>query len=80
MTIQEFTQSYCAPQNAEHKPRTIDLQNQVADMLNSTIVLDRRGRIEACKRIVSAELEVYDKSLPDYAFIEGMRAALNEVE
>ena len=69
MTIREFSKEYCGNNLLDYKQHTIDLMEEVEEHL------DREGvpfptRVGAAHYTVSCALEVYDKELPDYAFLQ----------
>jgi len=79
MSIREFVSTYCGVGVTTYKQHTIDLMENVEEHL------DREGvpfptRVGAAHYTVSCALEVYDKELPDYAFLQKVEKEIKNLK
>ena len=70
MTTLEFTGKYCGFHVLSFCQRTIDLMQDVEDMLTNDNDMPLEHRKGACHYSIEIELEVMDEALPDYKFLE----------
>jgi len=79
MSIREFIHTYCGVCVTSYKQHTIDLMEEIEEHL------ERQGvafptRVGAAHYTVSCALEVYDKELPDYAFLQKVEKAIKSLQ
>lgn len=79
MSIKEFLSTYCNSDLLKYKAYTIDLMEKVEKHLTMQCVAFPT-RVGAAHRIISAALEIYDKSLPDYAFLQKMEKEIRGLQ
>ena len=79
MSIREFIHTYCGVGVTTYKQHTIDLMEEIEEHL------ERQGvafptRVGAAHYVVSCALEVYDKELTDYAFLQKVEKAIKSLQ
>ena len=79
MSIREFVHTYCGVGVTTYKQHTIDIMETIEEHL------ERQGvafptRVGAAHYTVSCALEVYDKELPDYAFLQKVEKAIKSLQ
>ena len=70
MRIREFCKTYCGNNVLKYKQATIDLMEKIEERLENGGLGDFPTRVGACHYDVSCALEVYNKELPDYDFLQ----------
>ena len=70
MSIKEFCKTYCGNNVLKYKQATIDIMEHIEETLDNGELRSFPTRVGACHYTVSCALEVYDKELPDYAFLQ----------
>lgn len=78
MSIREFIHTYCGVGVTTYKQHTLDLMEEIEEHL------ERQGvafptRVGAAHYVVSCALEVYDKNLPDYSFLQKVEIELRHL-
>lgn len=76
MTALEFIKKYCGNNLLRYHQRTIDLMESVEETLTIDDGLALDVRKGACHYRIEVELEVMDKELPDYKFLQEALADL----
>lgn len=76
MTALEFTKKNCGNNLLRYHQRTIDLMECVEETLTIDDGLPLEHRKGACHYDIEVELEVMDKELPDYKFLQEALADL----
>lgn len=79
MSIKEFIHTYCGVGVTTYKQHTIDLMEKVEEHLDCEGV-PFPTRVGAAHYTVSCALEVYDKELPDYAFLQKVEKAVKSLQ
>ncbi len=70
MSIREFCKTYCGNNVLKYKQATIDIMEHIEETLNNDELGYFSTRVGACHYTVSCALEVYNKELPDYDFLQ----------
>lgn len=68
MTIEEFCREYGGDKVLRYRQATMDLMDEIERTLKGG-TLPLSNRVLTCRYILGIFTEVYDRSLPDYAYL-----------